>query len=233
MPYEIRLVTNSFELSDKLENNQRYPEVADALLTDLGGGLLKFAGVIFPELETDKIYARIFKFGLEDIGPHFDLQSPLVDESYPWVGLYNLSGYANVQTTRLTEYLFREYKMTYQKPGEAALKARMDFEKITMAPYEVGVSSGMFLPGMGLVIPQITSGSQIIHKITSINAENPGEFIKLTAVDDDEPVEELKEFAFINLDELVTKSLGGIRRRSVFGIKVGDPVNSLTHVNQQ
>src|ERR1019366_3926415 len=103
MTREFQIIRNPQDLVDKLDDQLRQPDTANALMADLGGGLLKFSEAVFPELDRDKIYVHKFQRPPQGTGPHLDTHSNIVDTSYPWIGIFNLSGNSHIRTVRIPE----------------------------------------------------------------------------------------------------------------------------------
>jgi hypothetical protein len=180
MAHDIEILEDVGAITSRLESWRQDPELGEAMLVDIGGGLLRFSGVIFPDVDRDSIFAQRYDREAKGTGPHFDLHGQLVDPHYPWIGVYNLSGNNDLRAVRMPKTLFKAYNETYPVADEAAFKARRHFGALVLESPELDIATGGFEFNTGLILPQTADGPQIVHEIKPVDKDNPGKFVKLT-----------------------------------------------------
>ena len=211
MPSKIEVATTDKQLQNELN---RYRDLNDmgvgAVMSELGKGLLHFTGVAFPGAKTDNLLVQKFEREADGRGPHFDLYEDYLDKKYPWVGLLNLSGVANVETVKLPDDLSRVYFSRYTEPSDKAFDARRPLSIFALKAPEADISVGKLNPGTGFFLPQRSVGPHIVHDIKPAGSI-PGEFIK-ALVAKDESIEFLNGKGYVTLDDFTTESAGGAKR---------------------
>jgi hypothetical protein len=184
-----------------------------AVLSNLGGGMLRFAGLAFPEADPNDIYAQEFKREPSGRGAHFDIYNPLLNKDYPWLGVYNIAGTARMQTMVLPADLARTYDTAYPKPTGAALQARRHLAQFAITAPDASVFSGTLEPGMGFVLAQRPDGPHIVHDIVPVHQTSAGSFVKMivpnTGRGRKKAVNMLTSEGYLPFDELVTKVFDG------------------------
>jgi hypothetical protein len=208
MPVPFEVVASDEQLKVELD---RYRDMADnsvdAVLCELGGGVLHFTEVVFPEAEGDRLLVQKFEREPQGRGPHFDLYSPYIDEAFPWVALLNLSGTAGLTTTRLPEDLRAAYFARYDGPSDEAFDARRPLSSFALNAPGAEVRTGKLEAGRGLLLPQREAGPHIVHDIVPVGSAQ-GVFVK-AVVAKAGTIEFLNEKGYVTLDEFTTKSIGG------------------------
>jgi hypothetical protein len=210
MAHDFKVIDSSEELGMRLDADLIHRKSAEAMLVDIGGGLLRFSDTVFPDLDRDRIYVQKFKREAEGTGPHFDLHGEIVDTNYPWIGVYNLLGNNVLRAVRMPKGLYKSYLETYPGADDSAFAARRHFGAIALNSSKLDRAEGVLDMNMGLVLPQTPSGPQIVHEITPTDSSNPGEFVKLTTAANESMIEVLRGEGYVLLDELVTEGLGGV-----------------------
>ncbi len=207
----------------------------DFRVSEIHGGVLNFSETIFKGVPLDSVYAQEGHREAQGKGPHFDLSGDFLDEQYPILGVYNLSGFSILRLATMPDQLAKAYFDTYPELNEAAYEARRQFGAIVLNAPNIQSFEGNFTPGMALVIPQLKNheGPHVVHEIIPTGHGNTfGKYVKLAVPDyeSDTAVEMLKNDGFIPLDELVTSRLTGedeandsiVRPVVVPGVSVSD-----------
>ncbi len=219
-------MSRQFEVVDSpVKLREEIAHIEDAqniVLADLEGGLINFSKVIFGDVSASVIFAQKQQREAEGIGPHFDVHDDLVDNRYPFVGVFNLSGENKVRAVKLPDELAKIYRDTFPDADDAAYDARRHFGAIAFEAPNADVVEGRLSPGMGLVIPQGIHATQIVHEVTPLNPSMPGEFIKLTIPSREEAKQTIMNIGYVCLDELVTRGLSeGTEAPQIGAIKFG------------
>ncbi len=186
-----------------------------AIVCSFPGHLLHFAGIAFPGKETREIFAKKSARQPEGKGAHFDMYGNLVDEEFPWLGVYNLAGHTNLTVAKLPDDLAANYNGTFPDLTEEAHVARRHYSAIALAAPGVETHVGAFNPNMGVLLPQRPRGPHVIHDIVPVSAHDAGAYIKLVAPATNRSADILHADGYETLDVLVTKSLGRSAARSV------------------
>ncbi|HET7059831.1 MAG TPA: hypothetical protein VFH99_00715 [Candidatus Saccharimonadales bacterium] len=180
-----------------------------ALLAELGGGILRFAGAAFPEADVDNVYAQYNERQPRGRGPHFDIYDKKISEDYPWLAVYNLAGRCSVAAAVMPNFLADEYDRLYPEPNEAAYNARRHFGALVLNSPKSDVYSGVLNAGGGLVLPQSGEKSYIIHEIVPEDPAESGSFIKMIVPEQkSKTLKELRDNGFIPLGELTRGIVG-------------------------
>ena len=204
MSHELEVITKPRVLRAELEAIRQGAET-EVLLTELGGDMLKLAGVAFRDVEGDEIYAQRFEREPEGRGAHFDIYNERLSEEYPWIALYNLEGTNTITTAKLPEDLANDYFDVYPEPTDEAKVARRTFSKLALKRPEVATSTGQLGPNMGLILPQHINGPHIIHNVVPNNVENPGSFVKMVVPANQEEASLLEESDYLPLEDFLQK----------------------------
>lgn len=214
MPSQLEVVKTGPDLGlelDKYRNLQ--DDSVNAILCELGSGVLKFVDLAFPEADKDRILAQKFAREPEGRGPHFDVYGEYLDKEFPWLALFNLSGVTTLKAVHLPADLAEVYNARYHGPSDEAFAARRPISEIALSTPGVDVKVGRLEPGMGLLLPQREGGPHVIHEVTPVSAHIPGEFVKaFVAKDDSETQEFLTDKGYTTLDDLVSESLGAMKK---------------------
>jgi hypothetical protein len=208
-PFEI--ITEDTELSEAVRSIQA-GEKHELVLAELGGGLLRFVGVAFPEADVcTQVLAQKYVREPEGRGPHFDVYNGLLDDKYPYVALYNLSGTAQVAATELSAELAAVYFKEFINHTDEAAVARRHLGALALSSPNSIVFEAEIGPGHGFVLPQYEQGPHIVHDIVPTDPTKPGEFIKFVVSNGSkEATEKLFKNGYKPLDAFVTETLGGV-----------------------
>jgi hypothetical protein len=209
---ELEIIRTPEALTDKVLSipTDSHPE---AFMTELGGGVLRFAEAAFPNTDRERIFVQSNDREPEGRGPHFDVYGKLLNEDYPWLAVFNLSGLALLSAMDLPEDLAKSYFDRYPVPTDAAFDARRLFSLIALQvpDAETDVSMAQVGPGSGFVLPQKIEGPHIVHDIVPTDAQNPGKFVKLVVpASSNEAKTRMKDGGYEPLDELLTRGIGGV-----------------------
>lgn len=206
--YELKTIESAAEFSEavsKIADGKRN----ELILGNWAGGFLEFAGVVFPGVDQNDIFAsRIVR---EPTGrePHFDAYKSYIDEEKFWLGHYNLSGDAQVVTTELAQDLAEAYDRRYPVQTDDSGDARRLFSRIALIEPEARVGHGMMRAGTKMVLPVRPQGPHIVHDIVPGDASNAGEFVKIivpTRSKDER--DQLISGGYASLDNFLTHSIG-------------------------
>ncbi|GEM_PF-5400023 len=175
----------------------------------LGGGLLRFAGALYPGVAAEDVYAQVHDREPEGRGAHFDVYDSVLAPDTPWVGVYNLAGRVSLRAAKLPEDLADSYLSRFPDPTtEAAYTARREFSAIAFLQPDTDVLEGVIEPGMGMVLLQRAGSPYIIHELTPQDENHPGKFVKLVhPAANVQAKRRLKGKSYTPLDELVTTNL--------------------------
>ncbi len=231
---EIPIVTTHSQLSEEVISI-RTNDQAGAFITEISGGILKFAEAAFPEIDRDKIYAQPNEREPEGRGPHFDVYGTLLDKNFPWLAVYNIAGLAVMNVTELPEDLAKSYFIRYPEPTDEAFEARRDFSSIAFKTPDSKhkILTGTLKPDSGFVLPQKIDGPHIIHDIIPKDQREPGRFIKLVIPSISKATHKrMKDGGYEPLDELMTKVIKGSDNTSHYnmgpGVKNSGPGRMVT-----
>lgn len=212
MAGELATITNPEQFAQEVRQIYTIEELrADEMvkICHLGGGALQFAEVIFPSAPISGLQAERYEREPEGRGAHFDVYDPTLDEQYPYLGVFNLSGEAEVTVAALPKDLAEVYAQRFPEPNEAAYQARRDFSSIALNATDTEVFTGTLKPGSGLVIAQKSAGPHIIHNVVPKHASDPGEFIKLVKINGKpSTLEVVSKTKLQSLDLVVSEVLG-------------------------
>lgn len=208
MSLELPVITDPSELT-KAVTHIRTAENPGAIMSHLGGGILKFAGATFPDINTEDIYAQSNNREPEGRGAHFDVYGSFLDKNYPWLGLFNLAGRASLTTVTLPDELAKIYFDMYPTPTDEAFDARRHFSAIALGSKKAEITSGTLTSGTGLVLPQKDIGSHIVHDIVPEDPNQPGKYVKLIVPSGTEEANDrMRRGGYKPLDELLSEGLG-------------------------
>jgi hypothetical protein len=172
--------------------------------------LLAFAQAAFPDTDTDKIYAQKNEREPEGRGAHFDVYQGIIEESHPWIAVFNLAGSAAIRTTTLSPALSQSYFDIFPEPTDEAFEARRHFSAIALSTPGAEISGGTLEADTGLILPQRVGGPHIVHDIVPITKSNPGRYIKMAVPNGKKSSQErMMRGKYLPLDQLVTEQLGG------------------------
>lgn len=209
MAGELQVIKDAPELSTYVKSLNQ-DDNAQAVLCELGGGLLKFAEAAFPDADNSDIYAQHNEREPEGRGAHFDVYGDYVKKEYQWIGIFNLAGKAAVSTLVLPPELASSYFVSFPEPDDNAFEARRHYSAIALMTPGAKILTGRFNPATGLVLPQRKHGPHIIHDVVPSDKDNPGKFVKLVVPSNSKDAKDkIKSGAYEPLDEFVTRSLGG------------------------
>lgn len=214
MPSQLEVVKTVPDLEAELS---KYRDLSDesvnAVLCELGGGVLRFANAAFPFADRDRILTQKFEREPEGRGPHFDIYGAYLDEEFPWLALFNLSGITTLKTVQLPADLAEVYFSRFPEASDEAFDARRPISELALSSPKADVKTGRLENGMGLLLPQREAGPHIVHEVTPASAHIPGEFVKAVVVKDDPETQEfLADKGYVPLDDLVSESLGAQRK---------------------
>ncbi len=195
--------TELLEMTRDGSNNQPF-------LSELGGGVLKFADTVFPTGQNDtRVYGIVEERDAGGRGAHFDIYGAYLDKTKPWIAIYNLAGTCALTTALLPDELGKHYFSTYTELDDNAMEARRHYSAIALNAPGAVVGKGLVTPRRGLVLPQRASGPHVIHDLVPRDDENPGKFVKLIPLSPKGKHNQmLIDRGYVALDELLTKSLG-------------------------
>jgi len=212
MANELQLFTNRSELTAHV-NQEDKDSFDNAVLCELGGGLLRFTEATFLGVDPDRIYAQPNEREPEGRGPHFDVYANYVDQEHRWIGIYNLAGRTTVKTTVLAPELADIYFKTFPEPTDVAFEARRHFAEIALATPMAKIYTGRLDPGVGLLLPQRAEGPHIIHDIIPDDIQDPGKFIKLVVPSGEkEAMKKMSDGGYKPVDQLISEGLGAVPR---------------------
>lgn len=154
------------------------PQAPKPLLTQLGGGVLRFSEAVFPDIDRDRVYAQKFIREFTGKGAHFDVYNDFVDEEHPLIGVYNLTGHAVLRAVALSQDLQEYYDKQYPHPTDEAFERRKQVGDLTLSEPGITVMEGKIEPGIGMIFPQFRLGRHLVHDVVPTKSE-VGSFIKL------------------------------------------------------
>jgi len=188
----------------------------EAVLCNLGGGVLRFTQAIFPGVDASDVFAQKFDRSPEGSGPHFDLQGDLIDAGHPLIGVYNLSGSNSVKSVVLPSELADSYFKMHPEADDEAYSARRSFGAIALGNPKAKIYMGNLNPGMGLVIPQRPAGPHVVHEITPNDPNCPGSFVKVLVAPDDSKAKSVlrEEYGYLPIDDLATLGFSALAERA-------------------
>lgn len=200
------------------------------LVCKLGGGVIRFASAVFPEQDSSRLFGHTFEREDEGIGPHFDVYGDYLDTNFPWVGVYNLKGSANVKAIPLPADLTSTYRKMFPERSDEAGEARRHFGAIALGNPKAKPIKFSLKPGVGMVLPQRVGGVEIVHDVIPVHPgkDEPvtGKYLKIIMpnLDSQAAMDALTgEFGYKPLDGLITEAVGGEI--------VATPVLGLTKIN--
>jgi hypothetical protein len=180
------------------------------IISEIGGGVLRFSNAIFPEIDRDQVYYQSSDREAYGRGAHFDVYQNFIHQAFPWIGIFNLSGSSELTILDLPEDLAESYKQRYPNPNDVAFYARRQFSEIALTSPGARPVRGTINPGTGLVIPQRHNGPHVIHDVVPLDTSNPGKFVKLVIPSGEEAAKKrLRIGGYEPLDEALTKAFGG------------------------
>lgn len=185
------------------------PTAKDSVVvSDIGGGLLKFVDAVFTGTHHGEIFAKHYIREPEGRGAHFDVYGDNLQENYPFLAVYNLIGRVSLKALKLPDDLAESYFKRFPEPNEGAFQARRDYSSIVLNSEPKDLCTADLDEGNGLVILQKPEGPHIIHDIAPKDPNNPGELVKLVCPDSSEIAKRAVEAdGMVPLDELVTSAL--------------------------
>jgi hypothetical protein len=203
------IITNQEQFNEQLIT-LREPNQALPFLSELGGGVLRFAGVVFPGVSVDNIFAEHSDREPGGRGPHFDIHGFSLEPDFPWLGVFNLFGEAEIRTAHLPKSLSNAYAELFPEPEDAAYAARRHFGALALSAQGADVLTGTLHANTGIIIPQFKDGPHVVHEVIPKNSGKPGEIIKMFVPSQDKKViDDVRDMGYIPLDELTTEGLGG------------------------
>lgn len=189
---QLRPIPQPSELSEAMERLD--PQAPKPLLTQLDGGILGFREAIFPDIDYDKVYAQKFLREPKGRGAHFDVYNTFVDQKYPFVGVYNLTGNAVLRAVVLSKKLQEYYDAKYPDATDEAFAQRRTLSSLALSESGIIVMEGEIKPASGIVFPQFAGGRHLVHDIVPIkpknrsplvsNADSAGSFVKFAVPKD-------------------------------------------------
>lgn len=181
-------------------------------LCKLGGGVIQFARTVFFDTEFTSVHAELYDREPQGRGAHFDLYQDLLDDRFPYIGVFNLSGEAKVTAACLPDDLTKAYFERYPEPNDAAAQARRQFSAIVLQDPKVDVYEGKLEAGSGMVIAQRKDQPHVIHSIEPLDTNNPGKFVKFAYLEGStkKVLKAAKDIGMRSLDELLTDNLSGV-----------------------
>jgi hypothetical protein len=193
----------------------RRGQAVEILLCELGSHILRFGSAAFPNLGSRTLLAQHFVRERSGRGAHFDVYGELLDEEFPWVALFNISGDAYVSTFQLPEALTRRYFHEHPAPSDEAFDARRRIAAEALGDPAVKPDGGVLYRHAGLIIPQLRAGPHCAHDVVPLTPDNPGQFVKLlVAAPTSRAQKQLTDAGYGSLDAVVTAALD--RRPSAF-----------------
>ncbi|HUC95639.1 MAG TPA: hypothetical protein VMR76_01615 [Candidatus Saccharimonadia bacterium] len=208
MATELEVITKPEDLTEKVLEipTTEHPQT---LLAELGGGVLRFTEAVFPNVDVDKILVQSNIREPEGRGPHFDVYSGFIDKSFPWLGIFNLSGLATLTVMDLPDDLAASYFARWPKPTDEAFDARRLFSVLALEAPGAEPTTGKVKEGTGFVLPQKPKGPHIVHDIVPEDSKNAGRFVKFIVPNrSNETRKRMKEGGYEPLDELLTRGIG-------------------------
>lgn len=185
----LEVIEGQQEFKEQVSNMATYVErqmtVDETLrLCDLGGGVIQFAETIFPAADITSIHAQLYDREPKGRGAHFDLYHDLLDDRYPYIGVFNLRGKAKVTAAHLPDDLAKAYFERFPEPNESSAQARRHFSSIALDDPSANIYEGRIEAETGMVITQRKDQPHVIHNIVPTDPDNPGKFIKLAYLND-------------------------------------------------
>ncbi len=200
----------------------------DLVLVRLGGGALQFAEAAFDGVSTQTILAKKVVREPQGRGPHFDAYKDLLNEKYPYLAQFNLSGTASIETTHLQPELAAAYWRQFPEHSNEAFDARrhLGFTALLAVGDEKAV--GTLDPGTGFILPQ-NHDVPIIHNVIPSNPEQPGQFIKLLVPNDTAEARHfMEDDGYMSLDTMMTQALDKSTVEPVKIVRVPGPTRTRT-----
>lgn len=177
-----------------------------AFLTRTEGGILQFAGIVYPNTPLIELWSKYEFRGSDGKGPHFDLMADYVEADDCWISIFNLTGEAKVRTALLPKHLAEHYEQRYPDPDGSAYEARRHLGALALDGEVNTVLEGIMAPNMGFVLPLRSNGQYVVHDVTPINGDKTGSFIKLFHASGSPNIQErLRTYETQPLDELITQ----------------------------
>lgn len=146
-------------------------------------GVTQFAHTVFPGIGTAAaLYARhTTSYGPAngDQGFRFEWFHDLVHPGYPLYAAFNVSwGPAEYVAAVLDDDLLRHYLQNYPSGTSTAAAARVLISDLGFKQ-NTPRDRGTIAPGVGMVIPQVSGMSAVIHRITPEALHGPGSQMSL------------------------------------------------------
>jgi hypothetical protein len=208
MSYEIKTIDNPAEFSEavgEIVSGKRN----ELILGKWSGGILEFAGIVFPGVDPNDIFATHIIREPQGREPHFDAYKSYIDEEKFWLGHYNLSGNAEVVTTELARDLQEAYERRYPTQTDESGDARRLFSRIALTEPGARVGHGVMEAGTKMVLPVRPEGPHVVHDIVPTDESKPGEFVKLVVpTRSKDERKELVRSGYRSLDNFITDSIG-------------------------
>jgi hypothetical protein len=200
-------LTGRSQLAVRLAQLRRGHSV-EIIVTDLRTGILDFVEAVFPDLGTRTLLAQTFTREPSGRGSHFDVYGDLLDEEFPWVAAFNIAGDAYVNAFELPGALARRYFAEHPGPSDEAYEGRRAIAGEALEDPRVTVGRGVLYRRRGLIIPQLKAGPHFVHNVMPMNAEEPGQFIKLLVpAGGARARKQLWDNGYDELDEILTRAL--------------------------
>lgn len=192
---ELRVVTNK----------HLFAECLDEVTVCSIGGLLQFVQYAFGN-NPSRLYGQIVTREPEGKGPHFDVYQDILDDDFPYIGIFNLTGSADLRVTVLSFELAKAYRGAFPKPTPEALEARKLFGQLAFAASDIEVAKVRIQPDYGIIIPQ--RDKHYVHDIKPVFPSSGGKYVKLVMINsEDEAEDAIRDAGYEQFDELVTNTL--------------------------
>lgn len=183
---------------------------AEPILLQGDRNLLAFAETIFSDESRAEISVKKETRNPNGKGAHFDVYNTLrlLDNEFPFVAIYNVTGNAVLRATVISQKLQEYYDATYPKPNDVAHAARRDIARLAFRQPDATIFNGNINPGTGLIIPQLIGGYHLAHEITPKDPANPGTFIKIVKPDStEEAYKTLDDTGYTSLERFVENQI--------------------------
>jgi len=212
MAYEIDVIDNPTDFAAAVGEVQTGAR-NELILGKWQGGLLEFAGVAFPGVDPNDIYAKHHKRESTGRDPHFDVYKEFVDAQKPWAGHFNLSGNAALETVLLPDDIAAVYESRYPVQNAESAEARRHLSRFALEAPDANVGTGSLEALTRFVLPVRPKGPHIVHNIVPKNPDKPGEFVKLIAPPrSSEERDDLRSIDYMPLDTFLTQALSAAIR---------------------
>lgn len=203
----IEVCTKPDELTEKVLSI-RGSDIPRSIIADIGGGSLCFAQAIYPGVSFDDVYVQRNKRESEGKGPHFDVYQKYINQAYPWIGIFNLSGLVTLKTTELSQDLSKSYESRYPSPTRSAFIARRLFSTIAFISPDAQIDSENVNEGMGIVFQQ-RQARHTVHDIVPVDGSEPGEYLKLMVPnkDNSDSLKLMKSGGYIPISRIINAGI--------------------------